>query len=120
MAERLEFSASKTLQNSHARKVLGTITPRFKREATAWCSRMRRNENGKRRYTGTLLTFQECFNLFIHSLKFYLFLIFIKINLYKMLFLKLGGTCVFIEIFIYLNVSNISKYILKNRSIGLE
>lgn len=39
MAERLEFSASKTLQNSHARKVLGTITPRFKREATAWCRR---------------------------------------------------------------------------------
>lgn len=32
-----------------------------------------------------------------------------------MLFLKLGDTCVFIEIFIYLNVSNISKYMFKKQ-----
>lgn len=63
------------MKNSHARKIhaiqlLGTITPRFKREATSWYNRMRKNENGKRKHTGTLLTFLKCFYLFIHPFPF--------------------------------------------------
>lgn len=72
MAETLEFPASKThmARKIHAIQLLGTITPRFKREATSWYSRMRKNENGKRKYTDTLLTLLKCFYLFIHPFPF--------------------------------------------------
>lgn len=74
MAEKWGLSSKNLIkcmcEKVHAIQVLGTITSKFKREATSWHSRMKGNDAEKRRLSGPFFIFLVMLRM--HSFEFLL------------------------------------------------